>query len=42
VGFDADNLDKILEITEELNLNFTIFAKTADNDKRFNCVGHHF
>jgi len=42
VGFNIDNLDKILEITDRLNMDLTLFAKVVDNQKRFNCIEHHF
>ncbi|NEW60764.1 hypothetical protein GSY74_05660, partial [Sulfurovum sp. bin170] len=42
VGFESDNLDKILEIADELDIALTIFAKVVNNGKRFECVGHHF
>jgi len=42
VGFDSSNLDKVLEIADELNMTLTVFAKVANNSKRFECIGHHF
>jgi thiamine-monophosphate kinase len=42
VGFDANNLDKILEIASRVDIALTLFAKVVDNKKRFKSVEHHF
>jgi len=42
IGFDADNLESIQKIAHDLNLPLTLFAKVADNNAQFVCVGHHF
>lgn len=42
IGFDANNLDKILEIAKNIEMKLTVFAKVVDNGREFECVGHHF
>ena len=42
VGFDINNLEYIQNIANDLNMPLTLFAKVANNNKRFECVGHHF
>jgi thiamine-monophosphate kinase len=42
IGFNANNLEAIQKIANDLNLPLTLFAKVADNNRRFECVGHHF
>ena len=42
VGFSANNLEKILEISKTLNIGFTVFAKIVNNIDRFESVTHHF
>ena len=42
VGFDVNNLNKILEIVNKLDMDLTIFAKVINNNKRFESVKHHF
>ena len=42
IGFNMNNLELIQNIANSLNVPLTIFAKVADNNRRFECVGHHF
>jgi len=42
IGFDKNNLEDIEKIANDLNVPLTLFAKVADNNRRFECVGHHF
>ena len=42
IGFDAKNREAIEKIANDLNVPLTLFAKVADNNRRFECVGHHF
>ena len=42
IGFDAENSETIQKIANDLNVPLTLFAKVTDNNRRFNCVGHHF
>ncbi len=42
IGFNADNLEPIQKLASDLNLPLTLFAKVTDNNRRFECVGHHF
>jgi thiamine-monophosphate kinase len=42
IGFNANNLEAIENIANDLNVPLTLFAKVADNNRRFECVGHHF
>ena len=42
IGFSANKLDAIQKIANDLNLPLTLFAKVADNNAQFVCVGHHF
>jgi thiamine-monophosphate kinase len=42
IGFDAQNLEAIENIANDLNIPLTLFAKVAENNRRFECVGHHF
>jgi hypothetical protein len=42
IGFNANNLEAIENIANDLNVPLTLFAKVADNNRRFECVAHHF
>jgi thiamine-monophosphate kinase len=42
IGFNANNLEAIENIANDLNMPLTLFAKVADNNRRFECVAHHF
>jgi len=42
VSFDESNLERILEVSKETNTPLTVFAKVAENDRRFPCKSHHF
>jgi len=42
IGFDAKDYELILKIANQTNTPLTLFAKVANNNKMFNCVGHHF
>lgn len=42
IGFDNNNLDAIQNIANDLNIPLTLFAKVTSNNRRFECVGHHF
>jgi thiamine-monophosphate kinase len=35
IGFDANNLEAIENIANDLNVPLTLFAKVADNNRRF-------
>ena len=42
VAFDASHLPSIEAIAHETKTPLTLFAKVADNTKRFSCKSHHF
>ncbi len=42
IGFNADDIEAIESIANELNLPLTVFAEVAKNNKRFECESHHF
>ena len=41
IGFHPNQLNKILQIANMLNVELTLFAKIKDNNKRFECINHH-
>jgi len=42
IGFDPNELEKLKEIAESLNIPLTVFAEVVKNDERFKCKSHHF
>jgi thiamine-monophosphate kinase len=42
IGFNKNNLEKLNSIAKELNMPLTIFAKVANNSKKFPCKSHHY
>ena len=42
VSFPPDKYGDIMEIAEATNTPLTVFAKVAQNNKRYNCKSHHF
>lgn len=42
IGFDKNNLNDVLQISEDTMTPITVFAEVADNKRRFNCKSHHF
>jgi thiamine-monophosphate kinase len=42
VSFSLENYEQIIKIAKECDTPLTIFAKVAKNEKRFECLNHHF
>ena len=42
VGFKKENMERVLEVAESLNLPLTVFAEVAKNSERFPCKSRHF
>jgi thiamine-monophosphate kinase len=42
IGFDESHLESILKISEDTDTKITVFARVADNYRRFSCKSHHF
>ena len=42
IGFKEENLDKLNTIAKSLNMPLTVFAKVANNSKKFPCKSHHY
>ena len=42
VGFSPDNLENVKRVARETKVPLTIFAKVAENERRYSCKSHHF
>jgi thiamine-monophosphate kinase len=42
IGFSKENIEEVKRVAKNLNVPLTIFAKVANNEKRFPCKSHHF
>ncbi|MEA3419722.1 MAG: thiamine-phosphate kinase [Campylobacterota bacterium] len=42
VGFAPEILEKVMEVAKETKTLLTVFARVAENERRFSCRSHHF
>ncbi len=42
IGVSPDNLERVREIAESMDISLTTFAKVADNQEKYPCHSHHF